>query len=263
MTTARSTDGWTAAVRRRLSLGRLLPLGGAADGAWLVERAATAELRRAVAGTRAVPGVSDAVLGALRISPTDPEAGGVPAVPFPPSALPPGDLRIEAEFEAVAGVPLPVIAARLRRALSDCAVSRLGLRVTEVDLRATGLLNPAEVPPGPTENSPAAAGPDGGHAGPGVSPVGVPALAAAAVPGVAYLTEDLDGTVHIEPDRIRVELATAAGHRPLDVARAVRTAVTAAVGGAPAVAVLVTAVEVGAEVKTVSAAAPEAWPDRT
>jgi hypothetical protein len=241
MTTARSTDGWTAAVRRRLGLGRLLPLGGAADGAWLVERAATAELRRAVADARAVPGVSDAVLGALRISLADPEAAVAPAVPLPPSALPPGDLRIEAEFAAGAGEPLPVIAARLRSALFDCAVKQLGLRVTEVDLRATGLLNAGDVPPGPDGNSPEATGPDEGRA---VSPVGAPALAAAAVPGVAYLTEALDGTVHIEPDRIRVELATAAGHRPLDVARAVRTAVTAAVRGTPAVAVLVTAVEV-------------------
>lgn len=241
MTTARSTDGWTAAVRRRLGLGRLLPLGGAGDGAWLVERAATAELRRAAAGSRAVPGVSGAVLGALRISLTDPEAAAAPAVPLPPSALPPGDLRIEAEFAAVAGEPLPAIAARLRSTLFDCAVNQLGLRVTEVDLRATGLLNAGDVPSGSDGKFREAAGPDEGQA---VSPVGTPALSAAAVPGVAHLTEALDGTVHIEPDRIRVELATAAGHRPLDVARAVRTAVTAAVRGAPAVAVLVTAVGV-------------------
>ena len=37
---SRETDGLTAAVRKRLSPGRLLPLGGPADGAWIAERAA-------------------------------------------------------------------------------------------------------------------------------------------------------------------------------------------------------------------------------
>ncbi|MET9473777.1 hypothetical protein ABZY04_17860, partial [Streptomyces sp. NPDC002922] len=70
MTTADSphrADGWTAAVRQRLGLGRLLPLGGPADGAWISERAAVAVLRRS-AGT---PGPGP-VLGEVRIAVADP-----------------------------------------------------------------------------------------------------------------------------------------------------------------------------------------------
>ncbi|MGC3004257.1 nucleopolyhedrovirus P10 family protein, partial [Streptomyces sp. G35A] len=37
MTTA---DRWTRAVREQVGLGRLLPLGGPRDGAWIAERAA-------------------------------------------------------------------------------------------------------------------------------------------------------------------------------------------------------------------------------
>ncbi|NEB71337.1 hypothetical protein G3I39_30360, partial [Streptomyces fulvissimus] len=64
MTTEQSpqrADGWTAAVRQRLGLGRLLPLGGAVEGAWIAETAAASVLRGA-----SVPG---AVLGTLRIGP--------------------------------------------------------------------------------------------------------------------------------------------------------------------------------------------------
>lgn len=45
-----TADGWTSAVRHQLSLGRLLPLGGPRDGAWITEAAAEAVLRRAVRG---------------------------------------------------------------------------------------------------------------------------------------------------------------------------------------------------------------------
>ncbi|PJT48434.1 nucleopolyhedrovirus P10 family protein, partial [Streptomyces albidoflavus] len=55
-----STDGWTEAVRHQLGLGRLLPMGGARDGAWLTEAAARPVLRQAA---DTVPG---ARLGALR-----------------------------------------------------------------------------------------------------------------------------------------------------------------------------------------------------
>ncbi|RST09978.1 hypothetical protein EF908_40860, partial [Streptomyces sp. WAC04770] len=41
----RRADGWTAAVRQRLGLGRLLPLGGATDGVWIAETAAASVLR--------------------------------------------------------------------------------------------------------------------------------------------------------------------------------------------------------------------------
>ncbi|MDV9200301.1 hypothetical protein R6M67_34495, partial [Streptomyces sp. Wh19] len=55
-------------------------------------------------------------------------------------------------------------------------------------------------------------------------------------------TRVLGHAVHARPDHVRVELATAPDHRALDVARAVRGAVAAAVEGNPSVAVLVTAV---------------------
>ncbi|NDZ83227.1 hypothetical protein G3I19_32835, partial [Streptomyces sp. SID10853] len=58
-------DGLAQAVRSRLGLGRLLPLGGAPDGAWITEEAAAAVLRSAAAG---VPGT---VLGKLRVGPAE------------------------------------------------------------------------------------------------------------------------------------------------------------------------------------------------
>ncbi|MFD5102504.1 hypothetical protein ACFWJN_26535, partial [Streptomyces albidochromogenes] len=67
--------------------------------------------------------------------------------------------------------------------------------------------------------------------------------AAAAVPGVARLTGVLGAPVHLDDGHVRVELATAAGHRALAVAVAVRKAVAASQGGPTTVAVLVTEVE--------------------
>ncbi|MGW4256683.1 hypothetical protein ACWEK7_35330 [Streptomyces californicus] len=48
MTTARGperADGWTAAVRERLGLGRLLPLGAPAEGSWIAETLEAARAR--------------------------------------------------------------------------------------------------------------------------------------------------------------------------------------------------------------------------
>ncbi|MGW1405760.1 hypothetical protein [Streptomyces sp. NPDC002403] len=227
MTTAdgpRGADGWTAAVRQRLGLGRLLPLGGPADGAWISERAAVAVLRGAVAG-------SGPVLGALRISVADPDGAPDSEVEPPPSALPPGPLRIEATMSAVAGRPLPVAADALRSALLTAAGERLGLVVDAVDVRVTELLDaPPERPaPAPMEVRAATA-------------EGAAGSAAAGVSGVVTLTRVLGHAVHAGPDHVRVELATDPGHRALDVARAVRGAVADAVEGHPSVAVLVTAV---------------------
>ncbi|MGN5632855.1 hypothetical protein [Streptomyces sp. AC154] len=227
MTTADSpnrADGWTAAVRQRLGLGRLLPLGGPADGAWISERAAVAVLRRAVRG----PGP---VLGELRIAVADPETAPGARVPSPPSALPPGPLRIEATMAATADQPLPAAAAALRSALLAAASLRLGLEVREVDLQVTELLE--------TEPERAEPEPDGARA---AKAEGTAGLAAAGVAGVSTLTRVLGPAVHTDADHVRVELATDDGHRALDVARAVRVAVTEAVDGHPPVAVLVTAV---------------------
>ncbi|MFC9248891.1 hypothetical protein ACFT7S_34105 [Streptomyces sp. NPDC057136] len=232
MTTADSpqrADGWTAAVRQRLGLGRLLPLGGPGDGTWIAERAAATVLRDAAAG-------SGAVLGKLRIGPVDadadpaPEVAGV-VVPAPPSAYPAGPMRIEAEFSATMDQPLPATAAALRSVLLDTARQRLGMVVTEVDLRVTELLDTAPEPFAAPAAEVRAAEADG-----------VAGTAAAAVPGVVALTRVLGRAVHTGEDHVRVEVATAGDHRALDVAQAVRTAVTAAVEGHPPVGVLITAV---------------------
>ncbi len=257
MTTARGprrADGWTAGVRERLGLGRLLPLGGPADGVWIAETAAASVLRAA-----ARPG---AVLGELRIGLADEaapgealvegdpvaggaRAGGGPAgagvsaapggpawPPAPPSALPPGPLRIDAEFAAAPDRPLPDTAAALRAALLTAAAARLGLEIAEVDLTVTALLEDGapdqvtETPAAPTAR--------------GAEPEGPMAKAAAGAPGVVSLTRVLGSPVHTARDHVRVEVATAGDRRALDVARSVRTAVAAATEERLPVSVLVT-----------------------
>ncbi|MFF5478509.1 nucleopolyhedrovirus P10 family protein [Streptomyces sp. NPDC012935] len=239
MTTA---DGWTQAVRERLGLGRLLPLGGARDGAWISEKAAEAVLRRAAEDMREVR------LGALRIGLTDPEDAQEAAVPPPPSALPPGPLRVTADFAATAAEALPTTADRLRGLLAGAAAEDLGLTVTEVDLRVTALLDedaePAPVHrPEPTRAA-EPANPDEERV----------AAAALAVPGVSQLTGALGGlnrAVHIEarqdeaalPRRhVRVEIAVRADRRAVEVAREVREWVGESLADRPTVAVLITAV---------------------
>ncbi|MEU8850439.1 nucleopolyhedrovirus P10 family protein [Streptomyces sp. NPDC048564] len=237
-----TTDRWTQAVRQQLGLGRLLPLGGARDGAWISERAAEAVLRSAAEAMRGVR------LDAIRIGLTDPEDTQEAAVPPPPSALPPGPLRVTADFAATAAEALPRTAKRLRDLLAGAAAERLGLTVTEVDLRVTALLDedtePAPVPqPEPTQAA-KFGGPDEERV----------AAAALAVPGVIQLTGTLGGlnrAVHIEerqdeaalPRRhVRVEIAVRADRRAVDVAREVREWVGEALTDRPTVAVLITAV---------------------
>ncbi|WP_242640738.1 hypothetical protein [Streptomyces kasugaensis] len=317
-------DALARTARQQFGTGRILPLGGPADGSWITERAAADALRAAVA---LLAGVR---VGALRLSVADPGSAPRPAVPAPPSALPPGPLRITADFAATADRPLPATAARLRTALLDAAERELGLLVAAVDLRADGLLEPDEQdephepgePHGPDEASragqPEAAGPaapgttaappdtadtpgpaadgrtgatrEGPHephgpdeasragqpeaAGPaapgttaappdtadtpgpaadgrtGATREGPDALAAAALaaPGVARLAAALGAPsrpVRLADGHALLQLATAAGHRPLDVARAVRAAVVAVEPGPETVAVLVTAVARG------------------
>ncbi|MEV8542632.1 nucleopolyhedrovirus P10 family protein [Streptomyces sp. NPDC051572] len=261
-----TADAWTRAVRHQLRLGRLLPLGDRRDGAWIAERAAEAVLRVAAAH---VGGVR---LGALRIALADPADAYEPVVPPPPGALPPGPLRITADFAAVATEPLPDAASRLRTALATAAAERLGLVVAEVDLQVTALLDHMDHMDGmdhmddvdrvdDADHAPAA---DVDHVddidrvddvdhvdGDGESLVAATALA---VPGVARLTGALGGlgrAVHIEEVagdgalprlHARVELAVRADRRALDVAREVRAGVGEALPGHPTVAVLVTKV---------------------
>ncbi|MEU1481086.1 nucleopolyhedrovirus P10 family protein [Streptomyces sp. NPDC005760] len=235
-----TAEQWARTVRHQLGLGRLLPLGGQRDGAWISEEAARTVLRSAAEG------LSGVRLGTVRIALAHPEDTREPAVPPPPSALPPGPLRLTAEFEATPAEPLPVTAERLRTALAGAAAGLLGLELDEVDLRVTALLDedaqPAPVrqpePPRPAE------------AGPGDETLA--AAAALAVPGVGALTGLLGRPVHLGdretgggslPRRhVRVELAVGAGRRALDVAREVRAAVAEALPDRPTVAVLVTAV---------------------
>ncbi|MFF7445261.1 MULTISPECIES: nucleopolyhedrovirus P10 family protein [unclassified Streptomyces] len=230
-----TADRWTQAVRHQLGLGRLLPLGGAQDGAWISERAAEAVLRHAA---REVHGVR---LDGLRIALADPEDVREPVVPPPPSALPPGPLRVTADVAATADEPLPAAAALLRATLVTAATERLGLTVTEVDLRVTTLLDEApqaaevrrpEPPPEQAADGPAA-------------------VAALSVPGVTGLTAALGRGVQVEERQdgtalprghVRVEVAVAAERRAVEVARAVREEVGKALPGHPTVAVLVTLV---------------------
>ncbi|GGV51770.1 hypothetical protein GCM10010277_47880 [Streptomyces longisporoflavus] len=245
-------DGWTDAVRRQLGLGRVLPLGGPGDGAWLTEACAGGVLRHAAEQ------VSGVRLGGLRLALADPTTAEASSVPPPPSALPPGPLRITAEFAAEPTEPLPVAAARLRTALFAAADERLGLVVAEVDLNVTTLLDAGESTPVgvPPDTASARTPPDGAQPTAKDGDEATAAGAALAVPGVRRLTGALGGlgrAVHIEelpttraalPRRhARVELATARDHRSLDVALAVRTAIGQALKDHPSVAVLVTAVE--------------------
>ncbi|MEV5639055.1 nucleopolyhedrovirus P10 family protein [Streptomyces flaveolus] len=240
-------DRWTRTVREQLGLGRLLPLGGPLDGAWVAERAAREALLAAV---RNVPGVRP---GRLRIALAAPQETTEPVVPAPPSALPPGPLRVTADFAASAAEPLPSAAARLRAALAEAATRRIGLTVTDVDLRATDLLDAAPEPvsgPGPAP----AAGPSDGpavRAEADDTDEGRAAGAALAVPGVRGLTGTLGRPVHITaPDagreaalprrHVRVELAVDADRPAAEVALRVRAAVTESLPDHPTVAVLVT-----------------------
>ncbi|WP_040908801.1 hypothetical protein, partial [Streptomyces griseoflavus] len=234
-----TADRLTRAVRQQVGLGRFLALGGPRDGGWIAERAAEVVLRRAVA--RDAPGVR---LDGVRIGLAGPEAVGragepavsvLPAVPAPPGALPPGPLRVTAEFSATADRPLPETAERVRAVLAEGAVERIGLDVVEVDLRVAELL---EVEPVPSAEGGGEAGsgtPESGEGGVGgvggvggdaeVERVGVAALA---VPGVSRLTGVLGRSVQMSerasagalPRRhVRVDLAVAGGVRPLDVVR--------------------------------------------
>ncbi|MFC8697023.1 hypothetical protein [Streptomyces parvus] len=259
MTTARGprrADGWTAGVRERLGLGRLLPLGDPADGVWIAETAAASVLRGAAArpgavlgelriglAEEAVPGEEAVTAGAVTgagarggSGPGGPQApadrGGAVVPPAPPSALPTGPLRIEAEFSAVPDRPLPDTAAALRAALLTAAAARLGLEITEVDLTVTALLEDGasdQVTASPAAPTARVAEPQ--------DPV---ATAAAGTPGVVSLTRVLGSPVHTAPDHVRVEVATAGDRRALDVARSVRTAVAAVTEERLPVSVLVT-----------------------
>ncbi|MFE7939582.1 hypothetical protein ACFU46_19745 [Streptomyces griseoincarnatus] len=183
-----TADRWTRMVRQQVGLGRLLPLGGPYDGAWIAERAAGGVLRDAAG--REVP---EARLDSVRIGLADPGTVVEPAVPAPPSALPPGPLRLTAEFAATAAWPLPDTASRLRTSLAVAATERLGLDVTEVDLRVTELLDeePSAAPSGAPETPGAAPTPGNpGTPGNAVSPGAAAPATDAGMPGAADTSTD-------------------------------------------------------------------------
>ncbi|MGW7352672.1 nucleopolyhedrovirus P10 family protein [Streptomyces sp. NPDC054784] len=239
-----TAESLAEAVRRRLDLGRLLPLGDADDTAWIAESAAVGALRRAAAEVRGV------VPGTFRLALADPDGAVRRAVPAPPSGLPYGPLRLEAEYAAAADEPLPEVSERLRTALARAADVRLGLPVRTVDLRITALLDGA-----PGAGAYEEAEKDAAYC----RADGAVAAAVAAVPGVAGLVAALapggvtTGGGGADGDRAarhtQVEIAVADGRRALDVARAAGTAAATAAtgpGGTPATAaVLVAAVDAG------------------
>ncbi|MFE6685275.1 hypothetical protein ACFVFQ_02245 [Streptomyces sp. NPDC057743] len=247
-----ATHDLAHAVRAQLGLGRVLPLGGPADGAWIAERAARTALLRSL-GTP--PGVR---LSALRLTLDAPDDAPAPTVPPPPSALPPGPLRLTADVTAPPDRPLPLLAARLRTALLTVAEHDLGLRLTAVDLRIADLLDepaartpPDEAPTGAPEaavpETEAETGAPDRGASPGPEAPDDLADRVLAVPGVARLAPALAGRSRPvarsdDGTHVLIQLATAAGHRPLDVARAVRRAVTGPPPAPETAAVLVTAV---------------------
>ncbi|BBC35031.1 hypothetical protein SGFS_063250 [Streptomyces graminofaciens] len=235
------TEAWTQALQRRLGLGRLLPLGGPGDGTWITEQAAVQALGRAAAE---IPGVR---LESLRIGSAPLKPVSEPAVRPPASALPPGPLRIEAAFTAALARPLPETADELRSVLLSAAAERLDLATVTADLRVTDLHEGPEtgvksrtaakaMRPAPEAAAERSSPPATGTGSMSMSgPVGELADVATAVPGVARLTAVLGSRpVKVEdhddpPGRhIEVHLAVASGHRPLEVARAVRDAVAGA-----------------------------------
>ncbi|WP_419993852.1 hypothetical protein [Streptomyces boninensis] len=146
-------DTLREAVREQLGLGRLLPLGGAKDGAWIAEAAVAAVLRNAAGGGGAAQGVSEVSgveLRSVRLTLADPEVWTEPAVRPPASALPPGPLRVTAECAVALSQDrsLRDAAGALREALFEAADLAVGLEVSEVDVRVSDLLEtPAPTPP--------------------------------------------------------------------------------------------------------------------
>jgi hypothetical protein len=233
------TEALMQSVSGRLGLGRLLPLGGPDDGTWITEQAAVRALCRKAAG---VPGVR---LESMRIGPVPHEPVLEPAVRPPAGALPPGPLRIEAAFTGSVTLPVPQAAEQLRTTLLKAADEELGLSTVTVDLRVTDLHEGPEADGGPqiaenvmtppSQEAPTRSSASATETEPLRGPTGELADVAAAVQGVARLTAPLGGhpvrvTYQDDPParHIQVQLAVVPGRHPLEVARAVRDAVTVA-----------------------------------
>lgn len=239
-----AADRMTQAVRDRLGLGRLLPLGPAEDGCWIAEQAAAGLLRRSVTGAAGLR------ITGLRIAGSAAAEGVRSPVPAPPSALPHGPVRFTAECALEPDAALPGAAEELRAALVEAAETRLGFLVEAVDLHVTELVDEAADTTGGDDEAAAAPLAVPVTAGPtGLS--GCAGRAAGSVPGVLGPAPVLGGSAssvheHADGHHVQLEIAVAENRRTLDVARAARAAVqravTAETGGPVTVAVLVTAV---------------------
>jgi hypothetical protein len=235
-------DRLARTVREQIALGRLLPLGGPEDAAWITESAAVRALRRAAAG------LSGVRLREVEVLPADWDTADVPAA-APVGALPHLPVRIEAAFEAAPDEPLPLTAQRLRDALWDTAGRGVGLTVDAVDLRITGLLEGEAPPPAEVLEGVVVPDPEAGPVRPAPGTAEAVAAAVLAVPGVQRLTRRLAGIgsgVRVRDilrdmtedgpatRQVQVQIAVSPGHTPLTVARAVTAAVAAAAApGAP------------------------------
>ncbi|MFJ4436647.1 hypothetical protein [Streptomyces sp. NPDC088923] len=232
---------WDRTVRDQLALGRLLPLAGAAGGAWLTESAAAAALRRTGEG------VSGAGLG--KVAFTAAEEGSTAAdagFPAPGTARPPGPVVLTATCGVHARGTLTEVTDALRAVLAETAREGLGLDVAAVDLRVAELLD-EEPEPSPREEEPSGRDADEEEPG-GDGEEAAVGRAVLAVPGVAGLARRFGpggravrlGTAASGARAVRVEL-TASGARPLpETVAGVREAAAGVLGAGTEVAVLVT-----------------------
>ncbi|MEW2222748.1 hypothetical protein AB0939_26175 [Streptomyces sp. NPDC006990] len=264
----------TTEVRQQLGLGRILPLGEAADGAWVAEEAALAVLHRSVPGAR---------LSAVRLDPSGPRAAAESAVPAPAGALPPGPLTLTANLAVYADRPVPAAAEEVRRTLLAAAEGELGLPLEYVDLRVTELVEAggagrvhgrqefgpresAEAPDSGREPATRGAGPDGRTAAAETEREEAAdrvARAVLAVEGVVRLAPTqgtafshvavgprfsavrIEGDPAAGPCHVLLRVAVSPARRVLDTARAAGAAARGALGtsGGVTAAVLVAAVD--------------------
>ncbi|MDF4249803.1 hypothetical protein [Streptomyces sp. WMMB303] len=262
----------TTEVRQQLGLGRILPLGEAADGVWVAEEAALAVLHRSVPGAR---------LSAVRLDPSGPRATAESAVPAPAGALPPGPLTLTANLAMYADRPLPAAADEVRRILLAAAEGELGLPLEYVDLRVTELVEAdgaggvrRREESGPREGAPApgreptarGADRDGRTAGAGaeqeeaadrvaravLAVEGVVGLAPTQGPAFSHVAAGprfsavrIEGDPVAGPCHVLLRVTVSATRRVLDTARAAGAAAREALGvsGGVTAAVLVAAVD--------------------
>lgn len=114
-------------VRLELRPGRPLPLGAPEEDLWIMESVAARTVRAAaetVAGARA---------GSCRI------------VPGPPRSHGPDRIDVHLELHAPVTADLQELAEQVRRRVRDTMDRRLGLEVTDIDIRITDLRDPADL----------------------------------------------------------------------------------------------------------------------